>query len=315
MEQQIRQIAEQIYNEKAQAGQFAVSQTTFHTHNGIDSPRINAANLSGTITTNPAGSNGDVQFNNNGVFGADTGNFTYDINTGLLNAPYIEAFNNVTGDVSVITPLLTSPFNLDIKSAGNGGYIQVFAANANSGNTQGGVVELLGGNGNGNGTGGSIELFAGNGSGNANGGGVFLSSGNATSNGSGGNIDLTAGIGLSGNAHGSISLNTIGNNSNAASGDITIIVSNSSGTDMDGGFIHLRPGMPTGSGAFGCVEIDQGNLGIGGVAFNTSSPLIKIYNINTPPSDTPSGSGYLYSSAGTLYWKGSSGTITPIASP
>lgn len=45
LEQQMRDIAEQVYDENSASNQFAVSQTPFHTHNGSDSPRLDFNNL------------------------------------------------------------------------------------------------------------------------------------------------------------------------------------------------------------------------------------------------------------------------------
>lgn len=49
---------------------------------------------------------------------------------------------------------------------------------------------------------------------------------------------------------------------------------------------------------------DTNGGGVGGVAIADAATL---------PGSTPSGGGFLYSQAGALKWKGSSGTITPIA--
>ena len=53
--------------------------------------------------TNPAGSNTQIQFNNNGLFGADAG-LTYDTGTSTLSSGYLSLLNNVDGqDGATIT--------------------------------------------------------------------------------------------------------------------------------------------------------------------------------------------------------------------
>lgn len=44
-EEQIRKIAMEVFNESSFRSQFSPSQTTFHTHNGIDSSRVNQSDL------------------------------------------------------------------------------------------------------------------------------------------------------------------------------------------------------------------------------------------------------------------------------
>lgn len=50
------------------------------------------------------------------------------------------------------------------------------------------------------------------------------------------------------------------------------------------------------------------------VSFGGGAGVVGIANATTAPSTTPSGGGVLYASAGALYWYGSSGTTTKIAS-
>jgi hypothetical protein len=45
LEQKIRQISEQVYAEKTLKSKYGVSQVPFHTHNGIDSTRIDEKNV------------------------------------------------------------------------------------------------------------------------------------------------------------------------------------------------------------------------------------------------------------------------------
>lgn len=51
LEQRMRDIAQQVHDENSAIDQFAVSQTPFHTHNGLDSPRIPFIGLSDVPTS------------------------------------------------------------------------------------------------------------------------------------------------------------------------------------------------------------------------------------------------------------------------
>lgn len=57
----------------------------------------------------------------------------------------------------------------------------------------------------------------------------------------------------------------------------------------------------------------NGNISIGGMTFGTNAlGVIGIAN-GTAPTSSPAGGGQLYALAGALVWRGSAGTITPIA--
>ncbi len=70
-EQQIRQLIQQMIDQNANKAQYGVAKTPFHDHNGINSPKLGS---------NAAGSNTQIQFNDNGNLGA-TSVLTYDKNT------------------------------------------------------------------------------------------------------------------------------------------------------------------------------------------------------------------------------------------
>lgn len=56
------------------------------------------------------------------------------------------------------------------------------------------------------------------------------------------------------------------------------------------------------------------NVGIGGTtSFGSGSKVIGLPDATTAPTTNPSGGGVLYSEAGALKWRGSSGTVTTIA--
>jgi len=61
------------------------------------------------------------------------------------------------------------------------------------------------------------------------------------------------------------------------------------------------------------VITDQANVGIGQDSFGTSSKFVLAIANGTAPTTSPTGCGQLYVSGGALYYRGSSGTITPIA--
>lgn len=71
-----------------------------------------------------------------------------------------------------------------------------------------------------------------------------------------------------------------------------------------------------GSGLVEIVRIDGNtrNMGINTTAqFGSGAGVIGIANATTNPSTNPTGGGVLYSDAGALKWRGSSGTVTTIA--
>jgi hypothetical protein len=61
------------------------------------------------------------------------------------------------------------------------------------------------------------------------------------------------------------------------------------------------------------VITDQANVGIGQDSFGSSSKFVLAIANGTAPTTSPAGCGQLYVSGGALYYRGSSGTVTPIA--
>jgi len=57
----------------------------------------------------------------------------------------------------------------------------------------------------------------------------------------------------------------------------------------------------------------SGNLGLGATAFGTSAAKVIGIANGTAPTTSPAGMGQLYVEAGALKYRGSSGTVTPIA--
>lgn len=102
----------------------------------------------------PAGATGDVQFNNAGAFGADTGVFTYTAGTDTLGV------NNIASQINSALTIVSTP-----PASGNGTNITITAAAATapSGTPTGGAITISGGAGvNGlNSPGGSVTIAGG----------------------------------------------------------------------------------------------------------------------------------------------------------
>jgi len=65
----------------------------------------------------------------------------------------------------------------------------------------------------------------------------------------------------------------------------------------------------------GHISFMNSNVGIGTTGeFGGGAKVIGIANAATAPSSNPTGGGVLYAEAGALKWRGSSGTVTTIAS-
>jgi hypothetical protein len=181
---------------------------------------VDAAVSSGT----PAGSNTQIQYNNNGVFGASS-LFTLNSSTGVVT---VSGINGNTSSLAISSAVAGSSVSI-AGGAGtsslNGGSVNISAGSVDpDAATVGGSVTIRSGAGAGAPNtpgGGDINLIA------ANGGG------NVTVSGDGGNINLTAGSAQA----------FAGNNSNG--GDITITGGAASGSGA-GGSISLTPG--TGGG-------------------------------------------------------------------
>jgi hypothetical protein len=57
----------------------------------------------------------------------------------------------------------------------------------------------------------------------------------------------------------------------------------------------------------------DGNIGFNGTSFGGGVGVRFMGNAATVPTSNPTGGGILYAEAGALKWRGSSGTVTPIA--
>jgi hypothetical protein len=130
----------------------------------------------------PGGSNGQVQFNNNGVFGGDA-DLTYNPATNILTIPNILS-GNATLD------LIAGPQTL----SNNPGHDVSLSAGAGNGNGAGGAVIITGGGSSGLAVaGGAVNITGGNATGtnNTNGGNVVVSAGTGVGSGTAGNVIIT----------------------------------------------------------------------------------------------------------------------------
>ncbi len=269
-----------------------------HQHNGVDNLQINAANILNlpTATAIPGGNNTNIQFNDNGVFnGSD--NFTWDNTNNILDIEgKLQSQSNFEINVLGGSTLI---IQTESPQPGSSGMLTLKTDDAQ---TDG--VDFTG-------TSGPLNVITGSGFGSA--GDINITTGNSITSGKGGDINLSANRGSDSNPNGAISLNTIGATNTSTTGVISLIVQDASGTNLDGGTVVLSPGNQTGSGNPGLTFILAGNLAFRTVDVGAGDGVIAIANATTNPTTTPTGGGILYVSAGALKYKGSSGTVTPIA--
>lgn len=255
-EDQIRKIVQEMIDAQQIKDQYNVAKTPYHTHNGLDSPKLNAS----TVGVGAAGSDTQVQFNNNGTLGASS-------RLSFLNA----SAELIVGDGSI------------------GGTVAGGDADSGSGNP-GSSITLQGGRGDGTGIGGAVNLQGGlPGLSGGDGGDVVIQSGLGALVGKGGDVDIQAQVGgdtsgdggavniTSGSAQGA---NSVGGNINATAGD-----GFGSGS---GGEVEITSGVSAGSGPGGEIRITAGTSGnLGG---HRGPPVI----IDAGGSDSGVASGDVY---------------------
>ena len=185
----------------------------------------------------PGGANTDVQFNDNGAFGGNSG-FTYDITT-LLAVQLTNASTVANGgDINLRSGDGGS-------TSGGGGRIDILGG-VGVGAHPGGVVNIQGGNGGDTGSGADVGLAGGFGGATAgNGGAINIVSGDAGGAGDGGVIQITGGLGTAGTG-----------------GNITIL--GGDGDNDDGGNVSLTGGRAGGAGTGGNAGVFAGDGGSGG---------------------------------------------------
>jgi hypothetical protein len=202
----------------------------------------------------PGGSNTQIQFNDNGNFGANSG-FTFDSTTGNIGIPGIiigsntvEIDNRASGngaDINLYSAddILIQARDRDIGSTSEGGDINIYAGDsAEDSDTSGGDITIEAGRGGASnidygGTGGFVSVSAGQG-GNAvganfsarPGGSLTLNAGNAGAN--NGNIDL-------GNTGGDVTINAGDTTSNGDSGGSIILRSGDAGANALAGQVQI----------------------------------------------------------------------------
>jgi hypothetical protein len=195
-----------------------------HTHNGIDSPL-----LSGSGGGIPAGSDKDIQFNDQGYLGGDD-NFQWDKTTRTLSI----------GDANYGIGIIQGP-NASVNSGDNGTDVDIIAGNGSTGTStgDGGVVLLQGGQGD---AGGDVELDAGVGL--TDDGGevkIFGGSTSATNGGRGGGVTIYAGNSGPGTdaEGGRLDIGTGNGDGSANGGDLRIVLGSGGSTAQRPGFIQI----------------------------------------------------------------------------
>lgn len=99
-----------------------------HIHNGTQSPRINAnTDIIGLASSIPAGNNGEIQYNNNGVLGGMPSS-TYDTTTGDVSLTGGNNFGAGNGNVYLVVGVSGGVYSGDINASING-----LATNSNHG--------------------------------------------------------------------------------------------------------------------------------------------------------------------------------------
>jgi len=205
----------------------------------------------------PGGSNTQIQFNDNGNFGANSG-FTFDSTTGNISIPgTIISGNTITidnrasgngADINLYSAddILIQARDRDIGSTSEGGDINIYAGDSaeDSDTSAGDIVIEAGAGGASNidfgGSGGFVRVEAGQ-------GGAAVGANFAAR--PGGNLTLRAGD--AGNNGGNIDLG-------ASGGDVIINAGDSTGNGNLGGNIYLTSGAADASGLAGDVVIQAG---------------------------------------------------------
>jgi hypothetical protein len=282
-------------NVAIQAGNVSGTQTwTFDTSGNLTLPgntfAVNYANGTqvsiGGGNGTPGGSNTQIQFNDNGNFGANSG-FTFDSTTGNIGIPgiiigsnTIEFDNRATGngaDINLYSAddILIQARDRDAGSTSEGGDINIFAGDsAEDGDSSGGDVVIEAGRGGAanldfGGDGGFIRIEAGRG-GNAVGANYSAQSGGS----------LTLNAGNAGGNNGNIDLGNSG-------GDVYINAGDSTGNGDPGGSIILTAGDAGANALAGQIQliIPGGDVGAGGTWTFDGNGIIQLPNSGTISND------------------------------
>jgi hypothetical protein len=234
----------------------------------------------------PGGSNTQIQFNDNGNFGANSG-FTFDSTTGNIGIPgiiigsnTIEFDNRASGNSADINlysadDILIQARDRAIGSTSEGGDINIFAGDSaeDSDESAGDIIIEAGRGGASNldsgGDGGFIRIEAGRG-GNAVGANFAARPGGS----------LTLNAGDAGTNNGNIDLGNSG-------GDVTINAGDSTGNGDSGGSIILRSGDAGANALAGQIQliISGGDVGPGGTWTFNGEGIIQLPNSGTIGND------------------------------
>jgi hypothetical protein len=232
------------------------------------------------------GSNTQIQFNDDGSFGGNSG-FTFDKTTGNIGIPgiiigsnTIEFDNRATGNNADINLYSADDITLqardrDIGSTSEGGDINIYAGDsAEDSDTSAGDIIIEAGRGGASnidfgGSGGFVRVEAGQ-------GGAAV--GANISARSGGSLTLTAGD--AGGNNGNIDLGNSG-------GDVTINAGDSTGNGNSGGEIILNAGLAGANALAGRVQINipSSDNGPGGTWTFNGSGIIQLPNSGTIGND------------------------------
>lgn len=294
IETRVREIYQELFDANYSSGATRIPP---HTHNGVDNLQINASNILNLPTGGgtPGGANTQVQFNNNGAFGANP-EFSFDQTLFTLYVPNISntTLANLDGNNQQL-----QIFQLSVGNAAN--HFKIFTTNAdpvNIGSDSDNLDISTGDAQAGVGKAGDILIKTGTG---LTGGDINITAGPVTGF-SGGNINITAG-----SSSGSIFL------SSAFVGMVSRTVLVLSATSDDGnGIVSFQARNFSGNPNTACYSFSQGGVS-GSSAFGDGIGVIFIEDATTAPSSNPSGGGIFYSTGGALHWLGSSGTDTIIA--
>ena len=234
----------------------------------------------------PGGSNTQIQFNDNGNFGANSG-FTFDNTAGDISIPgTIISGNTITidnrasgngADISLYSAddILIQARDRDIGSTSEGGDINIYAGDsAEDSDTSGGDINIEAGRGGASnldfgGSGGFVSVSAGQG-GAAVGANISARSGGS----------LTLNAGDAGANNGNIDLGNSG-------GDVTINAGDSTGNGDPGGSIILRSGDAGANALAGQVQIiiPSSDIGNGGTWTFNGAGIIQLPNNGTISND------------------------------
>ena len=234
----------------------------------------------------PGGSNTQIQFNDSGNFGANSG-FTFDSTTGNISIPgTIISGNTITidnrasgngADINLYSAddILIQARDRDAGSTSEGGDINIYAGDsAEDSDTSAGDIVIEAGRGGASnldfgGDGGFVRIEAGAG-GNAVGANISARSGGS----------LTLNAGNAGTNNGNIDLGNSG-------GDVTINAGDSTGNGDPGGSIILRSGDAGANALAGQIQliISGGDVGPGGTWIFDGEGIIQLPNSGTIGND------------------------------